>query len=618
MKVGHPYARHSEGRQGQGDSIRRQSAWHERIAENEGLTLDYSLNLIDRGKSAFHAEHLKAALGRFIAAIASGRVKPGEALLVEELDRLIRMEPKKSVPLIVSILSSGVEIYTREKHYTEDSLGDLVSLVEIWSKAKTAHDESQKKSFRIRDNWSNWRAQVAAGVKVPPPGKMPGWVCWDGDAREFRLVEPAAAAVRLIYRWAAEGLGIDRIVARLNREGVPPVGRQPSWRVSYVAKLLSGREVLGDLTTKGGQVHRGFYPAAVTEAEWGRARTALESRKRPRTGGGRGGPGREGNDVANLFSGLVRDARDGEFMHVHQYAGGKGKTRRALVSAGALRGEPGSTFAMMPYNLLESAVLWYAYELKPADLLGKERSADEERLAVLNGRDADLTGKIDRTKAKVREVGPVDALTDLLVTWERELKAVRAERDALATKLATDRSKSLDDVKGLLALLGKLREGEERADLRRRLKARIRELVSEVWVLTYEVDRVTRAAEIQVRLDGGITHAIPIAWTHGGRYPGLAVGLGQRVSGAGWDSHLADKLLSNYRTDPATRDFFDGLHAEARPLWLRAVAEQMDYRAELARRNDGAEALALYLDGFTLDGVRPPRRPGRPRKVKAV
>jgi DNA invertase Pin-like site-specific DNA recombinase len=88
MTTAYPYLRFSSTRQGRGDSTRRQSSWHEEVAKQEGWRLDYSLRLEDKGKSAYHGDHLKADLGRFLASINAGQVKPGSVLLFEEMDRL--------------------------------------------------------------------------------------------------------------------------------------------------------------------------------------------------------------------------------------------------------------------------------------------------------------------------------------------------------------------------------------------------------------------------------------------------------------------------------------------------------------------------------------------------
>jgi hypothetical protein len=317
--------------------------------------------------------------------------------------------------------------------------------------------------------------------------------------------------------------------------------------------------------------------------------------------------------VANLFSGIVRDARDGEVMHMQRYPARNGRVRKALASAGAMRGS--ITYALIPYAVLERAVLRYVYELDPGELLGGGK-ADRDRLDALKGREDDLLNNITRTDAEVMRLGMNESFSRFLSAWHGELKAVRSELEGLTRVLSADRGAALDDAKARIDLLRKVAgEGEDRAELRRGLKARLREVIKEVWVLCYRVSPSVRAAEVQVVLDGGKVRTVPVAWTTGGRCP-LAVGLGVKVGygddGKG-DAHLAGKRLSDYRSDAGVREWFAGLHSEAGPLWVAALADEEAYRKEL--RAKGEDVLRVYVDGYSLDGLMPPARVGRPRKV---
>ena len=85
------YLRFSTPEQMQGDSFRRQTEAARQYAEDHGLDLDESLTFKDLGVSAFRGKNVvEGALGQFIAAVDSGKVKPGSYLLVENLDRLSR------------------------------------------------------------------------------------------------------------------------------------------------------------------------------------------------------------------------------------------------------------------------------------------------------------------------------------------------------------------------------------------------------------------------------------------------------------------------------------------------------------------------------------------------
>src|SRR5262249_60442373 len=84
------------------------------------------------------------------------------------------------------------------------------------------------------------------------------------------------------------------------------------------------------------------------------------------------GPG--GGGVRNLFTGLVRDARDGTPMHVTEKR--KGDVR--MVSSGAMRAkEEGSRYVSFPFLAFERAVLSGLAEIDPREVLNGGGSPDE-------------------------------------------------------------------------------------------------------------------------------------------------------------------------------------------------------------------------------------------------
>src|SRR5262249_30018569 len=149
-RLAYPYLRYSDPKQSKGDSSRRQGDWFEQTAAKEGWRIDRSFPLEDRGKSAYHGEHLKADLGRFLAAVNEGRIPRGSVLMVEELDRLDRRAKKQALPFIIGLLTSGVCIKTRERLYDEGSIDDLGQLLDIIIRQGTANEESRKKSDRVK------------------------------------------------------------------------------------------------------------------------------------------------------------------------------------------------------------------------------------------------------------------------------------------------------------------------------------------------------------------------------------------------------------------------------------------------------------------------------------
>jgi hypothetical protein len=161
----------------------------------------------------------------------------------------------------------------------------------------------------------------------------------------------------------------------------------------------------------------------------------------------------------------------------------------------------------------------------------------------------------------------------------------------------------------------------ERGELRERLRARIREVIHRIDALVWDVDKTTRAAEIQVTLRGGIVRGIVLAWTHGGRYPGLSVGISVVVGKPDADAHLANKRLCDYSSNPAVREW-SAWHTETlKPTVQEAITNEIAVRETLARsdREIGGNLLQQFLAQDTLDGTPPPpRKGGRPRKAPAA
>src|SRR5262249_2017613 len=150
------------------------------------------------------------------------------------------------------------------------------------------------------------------------------------------------------------------------------------------------------------------------------------------------------------------------------------------------------------------------------------------------GRQADLEQRIAKMTAR-DDYGTVDAHMDSVSKWSNELKTIKARREELTARLSTNEAEALDNAQSLITLLYNA-TGDKRVELRERLKGRIRQLVERIDVLVWQVVPTVRAADVQVRLQGGKVRVFWFAWTHGGRYPGCSLplpvdGIGSLVSG---------------------------------------------------------------------------------------
>jgi DNA invertase Pin-like site-specific DNA recombinase len=531
MKRAISYIRFSKDVQRHGDSLRRQTELRDKwLAAHPDYVLDTSLRLSDLGVSAFRGDHAtKGKLGDFLEAVRQGRVPKGSVLLIEALDRLGREELDVVQERFNGILRAGVDIVTLldDQRYTRQDLKDLGKTLLAVVKMYAAGEESRRKSERLKAGWTE-RRKKAAWEKMT--GVCPAWLrpTWKrladgstvGTKDRFEEIPEHVEAVRAIFRWAVEGFGIEAITKKCNTD-FPAAGRAMSkkksgcWTRSYVGRILGNRAVLGEvqptvrnpklddpdlpekkrrkmpLRVAAGKPVKNYYPATIREDLFRRARQALAGRKWQRGGMWQRGPDGEptAQNVRNLFTGLLVDARDGRPMNVlpkgrKGAADGHGgrKDKLVLVSAGARRGEAGSKYLSFDYRVFEAAFLELLQELKPADVLAKEDADGEDEVTDLSGQLGELEHKLQTAKAKLRQDPDIETLVDLVAEWEKQMRAVNADLERAKAAKSYDGAEALGTTQGLGKLLADCPPADL-ADLRLRVKGALRQLVKEVRVL---------------------------------------------------------------------------------------------------------------------------------------
>lgn len=311
------YTRFSTPEQAAGDSYRRQTEAARKWAEARGLVLDDRLSFADEGVSAYRGTNTDTdrGLGAFLYACQQGIVEPDSYLLVESLDRISRMSPRRAQRLLDDIVDSGVTIVTLNdgQEYTAERLDSdptamLIALMVAWR----AHEESKTKGRRVAAAWAEKRERVRRGEDAKLTRKAPGWLRWTDDGWE--LIEDYADTVRRVFQLTLEGTGEHAIAKALNEEAVPVMGRGKAWHRSTVAKLLRNPAVIGQLVPghiefdANGKKQRvteepidGVYPAVISEEDWLAVRALKDgTTTSPRGRGGTSQP------IRNLFAGLAR------------------------------------------------------------------------------------------------------------------------------------------------------------------------------------------------------------------------------------------------------------------------------------------------------------------------
>jgi hypothetical protein len=132
-------------------------------------------------------------------------------------------------------VESGVEIHSylsRSRITLSDEAGEMSTTLQ----SLLASFERRRASERTKDALRR-RAEAGAATGGAPYGYT---TTRNGDGYSHYVVNPVEASiVREIFIWFDEGVGVMRIVRRLNERGVPaPRGGQKGWVPASVALLL--------------------------------------------------------------------------------------------------------------------------------------------------------------------------------------------------------------------------------------------------------------------------------------------------------------------------------------------------------------------------------------------
>jgi DNA invertase Pin-like site-specific DNA recombinase len=228
-------------------------------AAQHGLELDEDLTFHDVGVSGYRGRNAKAGrLAVFMEAVEAGQVPQGSVLLVEQLDRISRMEPLNALDVLRDILKSGVSVVTLNdgRQYTQDSLNknwaDLLMAVLVFVRA---NEESAAKSLRGNAFWSTKRTKA---TERPLTAMTPEWVHLNKETGKLELIADRAEVVRRVFEMTLKGVGVQKIAETFNREGLETWGRgkrkSTAWHRSYILRLVQNPAVLGAFT-----MHRTDY-----------------------------------------------------------------------------------------------------------------------------------------------------------------------------------------------------------------------------------------------------------------------------------------------------------------------------------------------------------------------
>ncbi len=516
----YPYSRFSDDVQEDGDSERRQNYWLSILAKDEGLPIFDGDPLHDSGYSGYHEENLRdGALGRFMAWIDEDRIARGSVLAIERLDRLSRAKPLRQLSLFIRIMVAGVIIRTAkpDKRYTEETCDDTGTLLGAILEMCGSYQESHKKHDWVGEAWSSKRQAMREDAAFFS-GELPGWL--ERSPEGIRFKPGAEATMREILRMAQEGRGSRRIVRLLNQahDQYPCFGHGDSWSMSYITKILTGREILGEFQPKrtvrngrnqpDGPPIPGKFPCLLTEDEW----QSIQHGKRRRKGVG----GRPGEAETNLFTRLVWFAKTGCRGSLRPGTR-KGKVYWYMVESQIeVQNKRWSDGLSFPYPLFERCMVDYLGELTEAEIMPRDQDslARSQRIKELMEQIRDAKETMSYLEAEVSKpgikVGKARSLNGQIDSLRETLETLVEECNALKMVAQSARVETLDEVQSVIEEL-KQTKPEDLPSVRGKLKGLIAEIVESIWVIVQRVNRLRRHIHLQVYFRWGQHRNLVIA-----------------------------------------------------------------------------------------------------------
>lgn len=437
------YLRFSTPEQQKGDSFRRQSSMAISYASRQGLDLDTSLTFHDLGISAFKGANAETGrLADFLEAVKAGMVPQGSYLLVEALDRLSRLAPRKALRVLEEIVDSGVIVVTLndEKAYTTGSLDkDPIDLLVAIMLFMRGNEESATKARRLSAAWEGKR--LSAGTK-PLTAAVPAWIKLDkgaGPNGKLVLIPERATIVQRIFAERLSGLGIHTITLGLIKDSVPCFGRAAMWHRTYVSKILKNPSTYGlfiphQNSHEGTKTVRtplaaveGYYPEVISreafEATQRLGDTAYKVKARV-------------GQIVNLLGGLAVCPLCGATMtRVNKGSVTKGgKTKLVCVTAKA---GAGCSYHGVNISTVEGAILSNVGSLvgnAPSGVAGldEELVRIEDQVGIIQDQAINLTDALSQ--------GPSPALSKRLRELEISLSELERSRDDLIDRITTGSS----------------------------------------------------------------------------------------------------------------------------------------------------------------------------------
>ncbi len=386
MKTAYSYIRFSTPDQAMGDSERRQLALAQTWCDRNNYRLSED-TFADRGRSAFHGKHRREGKLKNLLAI----VKPGDVVLVENIDRWSREDPLDSNLERRKVVYSGTNFFFLQEGVmvTKENFSTPQVRYLLFFGADRANGESERKKQLIKADWDKKKAALAAGQTVNT-NRKPCWLEWDEETDKPVVIPTKARTIKRMFELAMAGNLVVDITRKLR--GTQPITtskKNRAWNPTTVRRILTDKAVCG-YYTQAEPPTPGVWPAIIDEKTFATIQSKLEVAPRQN---------QPFKSEANLFTSLVKCARCGQHLNAHTSSKEGQKAR--LVCSGATNGRSDCTHAGAPLELIEKSILSFL--------------AENDSIRTLLAAKSDKPSKLEELQAQLTQTQKIIAKVENLI-----------------------------------------------------------------------------------------------------------------------------------------------------------------------------------------------------------
>jgi hypothetical protein len=521
-----PYIRFSSEEQRKGDSLRRQQDLIDSFAARseiiaEGAVIDTSLDLNDLGVSGYTGKNiLKGRFKTFLDAVDSGVIKRGDYLAVEAINRITRLDPMESLPIILDLLNKGVKIAITASTQIYKQGEDITQLYIAIGELQRGFIESKEKGRRVREAWNDKKLRASLTGEVTT-SRLPLWlravktIEHGSTIRAIEEISERVDVVREIYRLSDNNVGAIATARLLTERGTPTFTRENSrknpnygdfWQPSYIKKILDSRAVMGfyqPMTWEKSEDNRrrrinhgseipNYFPEIISPELY---RRVQEKRK----GRAEAGQGNKGKKFSNLFTKLAHCSICGATATHINKGSNKTKGGKYLVCYRAKHGS--CDYRAWPYEAIETMLLTFLAEADIKSILSEDNKVDglvnekyeiESEASETQEMLANFRADFKRLRGKVS-----DLERSMAIENEQRLEELTAQRKDIESKIYQALEQQKTDIDKDIESLRHLSSTEDEQtvfEVRSKINERLRLIIQNI-----QIDFIDRTVEVEFK-----------------------------------------------------------------------------------------------------------------------